>query len=53
MDSLKTDAAGSDTTGSDSPVPAAHAPEMQGTPSRCIPFTRVEPKPSAPGNKKD
>jgi hypothetical protein len=41
-----------DSTGSDSPIPAA-SPETQGTPSRCIPFSRVEPTPSAPGTKKD
>jgi hypothetical protein len=28
-------------------------PEIQGTPSRCIPYTRVEPKPSNPGKKED
>lgn len=46
------DSAKADSTLSDSPIPAV-APENQGTPSRCIPFARVEPKPSAPGNKKD
>jgi hypothetical protein len=46
------DSANADMSGSDSPIPAA-APETQGTPSRCIPFSRVEPKPSSPGNKKD
>ncbi len=45
------DSLGTDSTGSDSSVPAV-APEAQGTPSRCIPFSRVEPKPSAPGDKK-
>ena len=28
-------------------------PEIQGTPSHCIPYTRVEPKPSNPGKKED
>jgi hypothetical protein len=46
-DSVRADSAGTGTS-----IPAV-APEMQGTPSRCIPFTRVEPKPSAPGNQKD
>lgn len=27
--------------------------EIQGTPSRCIPFTRIEPKPANPGKKED
>jgi hypothetical protein len=46
------DSAQADSARSGSNIPAL-APEMQGTPSRCIPFSRVEPKPSAPGNKKD
>lgn len=29
------------------------APEVQGTPSRCIPYARVEPAPSKSGKKKD
>jgi hypothetical protein len=31
----------------------APMPEVQGTPSRCIPFTKVEPKPAHPGKKDD
>ena len=27
--------------------------EVQGTPSRCIPFARIEPKPANPGKKED
>jgi hypothetical protein len=46
-----------DSAGTDSAVPGsvipAVAPEAQGAPSRCLPFSRVEPKPSAPGNQKD
>lgn len=43
-----------DSVGADSgsPVPPP-APEIQGTPSRCLPYTRVEPAPSQPGKKKD
>jgi hypothetical protein len=37
---------------SGSPVPPP-APEIQGTPSRCLPYTRVEPAPSRSGKKQD
>lgn len=39
-------------SGSDSPAPPPE-PQIQGTPSRCIPYTRVEPAPSQSGKKKD
>jgi hypothetical protein len=40
-------------SGSDSPAPPP-SPEIQGTPSRCIPYTRVEPARSpSSGKKKD
>lgn len=48
----KAPVADSANTGSDSPAPPPR-PEIQGTPSRCIPYTRVEPAPSQSGKKKD
>jgi hypothetical protein len=39
-------------TDSGSPAPPPST-EIQGTPSRCIPYTRVEPAPSQSGQKKD
>ena len=48
----KTDSANGSGTLVDAVAPPP-TPEVQGTPSRCIPYTRVEPKPSAPGKKED
>lgn len=43
-----------DSSGSESGSPAPPpSPEIQGTPSRCLPYTRVEPAPSQSGKKKD
>lgn len=41
----------SDSAAAESATPPP-SPEIQGTPSRCVPFTRVEPKPAEPGKKK-
>ena len=41
-----------DSNGPSSRVPAS-APEVQGIPSRCIPFVKVEAKPAIPDSKKD
>ncbi|MBW8888768.1 MAG: hypothetical protein JF616_13515 [Fibrobacteres bacterium] len=47
-------AAPDDSSHSDSGSPAPPpSPEIQGTPSRCIPYTRVEPAPSQSGKQKD
>lgn len=48
-DSSKPDAPGG-VLETSSPAPSA---EPQGTPSRCIPYVRIEPKPTHQGGKKD
>lgn len=50
--SIPSDSAAADPGSGEGMAPPPR-PEIQGTPSRCIPYARIEPKPANPGKKED